>query len=315
MTRTLLPRTDFDAYIAVDFSANKTPKRGRDSIWWSRAAWSNGRLVVRAARNPRTRDLALTEIRDELLRAVARRESVLVGFDFPYGYPAGFAASLGLPAPAWRNTWELLRELIEDRQDDGWNNRFAVASRINVRLGGAGPFWGCPTSSRLPGLLPRKAAPPRGLREFRHTEAAGRGPKSVWQLFYNGSVGSQALLGLPRLGSLRFDPSLAPASLVWPFETGPRLPPRPRGEGRIVHAEIYPPLVPSLVPIQAAPGRVKDALQVEAQALRFAELDRRRELEALFEVPARLSPAMLADVLSEEGWILGVTGDGRRPPR
>lgn len=293
---------DFDAYIAVDYSANKEPKVGKDSIWWSRAAWSDGRLIVADARNPRTRDAALGQIREELLGAVARGESVLIGFDFPYGYPAGFAAALELSPPAWRATWEFLGERIEDQQDRRWNNRFEVAAEINSRLGGVGPFWGCPEIG-LPGLSPKKSTPPHGLREFRHTEAAARGPKATWQLFYNGSVGSQVLLGLPRLASLISDPQLAPVSMVWPFETGAELPPRRPGEARIIHAEIYP----SLVRIEAAPGRVKDALQVEAQVRYFGEQDHRGGLRKLFEAPARLDAVRLADALSEEGWILGVT--------
>jgi precorrin-8X/cobalt-precorrin-8 methylmutase len=142
---------DFDAYIAVDFSANKRPKQGKDSIWWSRASWLDGRLVVTEARNPGTRDIALNEVRDELFAAVERRESVLIGFDFPCGYPAGFANALGLSAPAWRSTWSFLRVEIQDDQHLRSNNRFEVAARINNRLGGSGPFWGCPAASQTPG--------------------------------------------------------------------------------------------------------------------------------------------------------------------
>lgn len=293
---------DFDAYIAVDFSANKAPKAGKDSIWWSRAAWLDHRLVVTAARNPRTRENALSEISHELIAGVARGESVLIGFDFPYGYPAGFAAALGLHIPAWRATWNFLCEHIQDEQDRRLNNRFDVAAAINILLGGVGPFWGCPKACRIPGLMPTKASPPLGLHEFRLTEIATRGPKATWQLFYNGSVGSQVLLGLPRLAALCADPQLAPVSQVWPFETGPQLPPRADGHARIVHAEIYP----SLVAVDVEPARVKDALQVEAQVRFLGEQDARGELRRLFEAPSRLAPADLAKVVSEEGWILGV---------
>lgn len=295
-------RPEFDAYFAIDYSANRTPKRGKDSIWWSRAAWSEGRLIVSEARNPPTRDAALGELRERLRAAVANGESVLVGFDFPYGYPAGFAAALALSPPAWRATWDLVRARIQDQQDPGWNNRFEVAADINLRLGGQGPYWGCPTGLEIPGLSPRKAPLPHGLRERRHTETAARGAKATWQLFYNGSVGSQMLLGLPGLASLRFDPDLAPVSAVWPFETGPRLAARTPDEPRIVHAEIYP----SLRPLAPDAGRVKDALQVEGLARHFAEEDRDGRLHLLFEAPARLPEAALRDVLMEEGWILGV---------
>lgn len=237
--------TDFDAYVAVDFSANKRPKAGKDSIWWSCASWSDGDLVVSEARNPRTRDAGSVEIRALLAERMARTESVLIGFDFPYGYPAGFAAALGLASPGWRSTWEYLRTKIQDRQDQRWNNRFEIAAEINTRLGPNGRFWGCPTSIQIAGLTGTKPASAGRLREFRHAEiAAARGSKATWQLFYHGSVGSQVLLGLPRLAALRSAPELAPVSLVWPFETGATLPARRPGQARIVHAEIYPSLIP-----------------------------------------------------------------------
>jgi len=294
--------TQFDRYIAVDFSANKSPKSGKDSIWWAEASWKNERPSVSAARNPRTRTQAATELHERLITAISDNESVLIGFDFPYGYPAGFSAKLGLEGLAWVALWKFLQTRIDDHQDSKWNNRFDVAAEINDRLGGNGPFWGCPESQRKPTLSTTKPFSTAGLSEFRHTETAGRGPKSTWQLFYNGSVGSQALLGIPRLATLRWDPALAPSSSVWPFETGASLPARETGKGRIIHAEIYP----SLVPIRPEPGRVKDALQVEAQARFLAEEDSAGRLHLLFEAPARQLQTALVDVLAEEGWILGV---------
>jgi len=74
---------------------------------------------------------------------------VLIGFDFPYGYPSGFAAALGLKGsgPPWRATWNELASLISDG-DDSRNNRFKVASHLNLRCGpGPGPFWGAPPGS------------------------------------------------------------------------------------------------------------------------------------------------------------------------
>ena len=53
----------------------------------------------------------------------------LVGFDFPYGYPAGSAAALGLTPdiPAWLGVWREITNRIIDR-DDNSNNRFEVAT-------------------------------------------------------------------------------------------------------------------------------------------------------------------------------------------
>ena len=47
-------------------------------------------------------------IGDALRQFVAGGERVLVGFDFPYGYPAGFAAALDLTGPPWLAVWRYL---------------------------------------------------------------------------------------------------------------------------------------------------------------------------------------------------------------
>ena len=46
--------------------------------------------------NPPTRHAAKALIADWLAAAPQTNERVLLGFDFPFGYPAGFAARLGL---------------------------------------------------------------------------------------------------------------------------------------------------------------------------------------------------------------------------
>jgi len=81
-----------------------------------------------------------------ILRDLVRQERmVLVGFDFPLGYPAGTAAALGLTdKPEWSSTWRELVRLIIDG-DDNSNNRFEVAGELNRRIsGGCYPFWSCP---------------------------------------------------------------------------------------------------------------------------------------------------------------------------
>jgi len=125
--------------------------------------------------------------------------------------------------------------------------------------------------------------------------------QEVWKLFTAGSVGSQALLGIPRVAALRDHPSLAPVSTVWPFETG--FCPAP-GAGRrpfILHAEIWP----GIVTIETSPGLVKDAAQVAALVKHCGQLDERGELGRLFGSPEGLDAQALADCTEEEGWILG----------
>jgi hypothetical protein len=134
----------------------------------------------------------------------------------------------------------------------------------------------------------------------------------IWKLFYPGSVGSQALLGIPHVAALRNDAVLSPVSRVWPFETGlGALPGRPKRDYLIVHTEIYP----SLLPIQPAAGEVKDAVQVRTMAAHFATLDDAGELSTLFAGPAYLTPGDRKRVEQEEGWTLGVLSGQQVQPR
>src|SRR5438270_4302927 len=102
----------FDRYIIVDWSANNRPKTGKDSIWIC-SLGADSRL---STTNPPTRRAAETTVRDLLVAAVDRRERVLVGFDFPYAYPSGFAAALQIDGPPWRAIWKFLEERIRDSE-------------------------------------------------------------------------------------------------------------------------------------------------------------------------------------------------------
>ena len=87
----------FDAYIVVDWSAANTRRTGRDSIWYTVYRRQGGRLRRRALRNPPTRAGAIETLASILARLAAAGQRVLVGFDFPFGYPDGTARRLGLP--------------------------------------------------------------------------------------------------------------------------------------------------------------------------------------------------------------------------
>lgn len=82
----------FDRYIIVDWSASNSPKTGKDSIW----ICDLGEAGDPVSTNPSTRRQAEEQLRELLIKAADRGERVLIGFDFPYGYPRGFAAALGL---------------------------------------------------------------------------------------------------------------------------------------------------------------------------------------------------------------------------
>src|SRR4051812_10657116 len=78
----------FETYIVVDWSGAAVPRRGADSIWIGRRGADGAERVE----NPATR----SEAERRLVELLRDERSVLVGFDFPFAYPAGLAARLGL---------------------------------------------------------------------------------------------------------------------------------------------------------------------------------------------------------------------------
>jgi precorrin-8X/cobalt-precorrin-8 methylmutase len=147
---------EFDAYLMVDWSASSRPVTGSDSVWYCLVVRTGVNLSVAALENPTTRRRAMTEIND-ILRGLARREQmVLVGFDFPYGYLAGFADALGVTdTPAWIGVW---REIVD--RDDNSNNRFEVAGNLNCRVSNSCcPFWGCPKGRESATMSCNKGGP------------------------------------------------------------------------------------------------------------------------------------------------------------
>lgn len=302
----------FDRYIVTDWSANNAPKRGEDSVWI---------CLLDAAgepktQNPATRGEAEAVVRAAVRESVARDLRVLVGFDFPYGYPSGFADALGLKDVPWSAVWQHLGATIQDDPVTNVNNRFEVAADINRRLGHH-VFWGRPGNSleleRLSQDLAvgksrcRSGIPALGLTDYREVERIPREsmrprermgrPHSVWQLSGAGCVGGQALTGIPVLDRLVHDDALAGVSDVWPFQG--RVPDRPRGQPSVVHAEIWP----SLFDVPTRRGQVRDETQVICVACQLRERDRFGILAELFAGPLATCPV----ACSEEGWILGIT--------
>ena len=273
----------FDAYLMVDFSGASKPRRGANSIWVSLHAWSSRGLVLESVSNPPTRAAAVREI----AAVLSRRRPVLAGFDFPFGFPAGFGARLGLAAPFWRSIWDHLAAEVRDA-DDNRNNRFEVAARLNSALRFPA-FWGWDVSKGAPpaGLTAKKpvTTAERPIPEFRLVDRRIRGPKSIFQLWGNGSVGSQALLGIPRLHELLTG---GVDVAVWPFMLLP------------AHGSVFVEVYPSMLPVTPLPGEYKDEAQVKALGQHFAEADRDGTLAQLFEAAA--GPG----VAEEEGWIFGV---------
>ena len=284
----------FDAYLMVDWSAaQRTYNVGSDSIWFC-FKHPGGEIIE----NPPTRVAAYKRIRALLLQYSNLR--ILVGMDFPYGYPTGLAQRLGVCC--WIGVWNEWHNRISDK-DDNSNNRFRVAADLNRLISGKmGPFWGCPEADSGD-FLTKKKASLAGLPEYRLCEP--KKAKSVWQLQYNGAVGSQALMGIPHLFALRFDEQLRNESCVWPFETGMTTPDPVK---RIVYAEIYP----SVVEIETGTGEVRDKAQVRELARWFHKLDSEGQLGDYFAGP-KLTTDQYDQVKSQEGWILGVMDVRERP--
>lgn len=276
----LLPNVAFGTVAVVDWSSSATRSPARpsaDAIWIGTAS-----ATGEGATYHRTRATAEAALRDLIAAERAAGRRLLIGFDFPLGYPVGFAARL-TGTPHARAVWHWLAGQITDAPDNA-NNRFAVADAINAQFGGAGPFWGRPTSLPLSHLAETKAVdyPRLGLQERRLIDQTIPKAQPVWKLYTTGSVGGQALMGLPVIHRLSNLPGVA----VWPFDAP---------DAPVVLAEVYPSLLADKV---ALAGGIKDEAQVRLLARALWRLSSQGQLAPLFATPP-------APVTTEEGWVLG----------
>ncbi len=276
--------TGFDSVLVVDWSAagTRAPKQpSKDSIWL-------GLVRSGVAASPiycRTRMEAETRIVQIMEEERAAGHRLLAAFDFPFGYPAGFA---------WRITgeddplalWDWLAARITD-SDSGANNRFDVAEAINAHWDTPGPLWGKTHEGRWPGIPYRKAGIVYDdVAEKRACDLAAKAASSCFQLCFPPTVGSQMLMGLPMLARLRQHEGVA----VWPFQHWQ--------DASIVLAEIWPGLIePAVKAAMAQPGApIRDAVQVDLLARALADMPA-PELHSLM--------SDLPDAAQEEAWILG----------
>lgn len=288
----------FQAYVMVDWSAASKPTTGPDSIWVGVLKRNVRFQMAFEAHNPPTRaeaDKLLSNVLDDLRR---KAERALVGFDFPLGFPRGTAAALKLPGEPWRALMEFAAKEVKDKPDNT-NNRFQVGAKMNrLMTGEAFPFWGAPArdeQTMLSAKRPREHGP-SDLPELRFADEAAKGASSIWKLYYQGSVGGQALTGLPVVKRLRD----ARAARVWPFETGWKpLAPADVADLDAVLVEVYP----SMFATKPSAGEVKDQAQVRGACVRFNALDEKGQLGALFG-PSKEHPRREV-IEREEGWILG----------
>jgi precorrin-8X/cobalt-precorrin-8 methylmutase len=292
----------FDCFVIVDWSAANQPKTGRDSIWICAVDRAGAERLVA---NPPTRHAAKHLLGELLADESARGERVLLGFDFPFGYPAGFAKRLGLNgAPPWRAVWEEIAARLTDRENNT-NNRFELAAEFNRRVSQrAFPFWGCPVGFAHDFLGPKhhNGHAADALAEKRLIDTWMIGAQPCWKLAYTGSVGSQVLTGIPVVRALRDEPAWATGARIWPFETGLR---PPDEAARMVFAEVWPSWWRKQ--IRGEYGPPNDLAQVRTVAQIFAAADRSGELAAWFAGDPSLDDGQRQVIETEEAWTLGVT--------
>ena len=283
----------YDAHIAVDWSANGTPKTGKDSIWIS----EDGARGL----NPSTRAEAMAWVRDRIRRAQTSGERLHIGFDFAFGLSRGAGEAL-LGEPGWRAFWSHLASQVEDGPRNR-SNRFEVGATLNRRAAADGPFWGHPHQHTYGNLRPRRCATggtdwPHPFPARRHCDARQRGAQEIWKLAYTGSVGSQMLLGVAALEHLRRE---VPGVAIWPFET------------RFAEDLSAPVLVTEIYPSAKMwnyhrlldTASVVDEAQVMAVSGMCWEADRAGRFRDWLE-PADATSSEREDAIREEGWIVGL---------
>lgn len=284
----------FDLVIMVDWSAAASPgpaKPSADRCWLAWAA--DGDLSD--AEYFRTRAACMARIHELLANFDG---DACVGFDFPFGYPAGSGLGGGRAAAA-----HIARDLTSDELDK--NNRFEVAAKLNKNISSdAGPFWGCPAAAASDYLTVKKPefthtdfTEWRTVEKFLREEKKEHSISTVWKLYTTGSVGSQSLTGLKELNDLAHQPDISHRIKFWPFETNWEA-----DLNGIILTEIWP----SLNSHASYDHPIKDARQVLACRDWLLEKITSGAAQVAFAAPQWLTPPQERKCRIEEGWILGV---------
>ncbi len=274
----------FDTILIADWSAGKRApqKPSKDAIWLGIARQGVPEEPVYC----RTRADAESWLATFLKSEAAAGRRVLAGFDFPFGYPKGFAARItGSDDPF--DLWDWLEARITDAPD-GANNRYDIAAEINGLFDGPGPFWGKPNQTDWPEIPYRKSGIVyEKVAERRTCDHAAAASSSCFQLAFPPTVGGQILMGLPTLSRLRRGTGAA----VWPFEN--------TSSSAIVLAEIWPGLIEPAVKdrLRRAPdGFIRDREQVLLLATAISRMPADELARLMAEPP---------EDAQEEAWILG----------
>lgn len=274
----------FDTIAIIDWSGgNDTgPRPRKDAIWAA---------VIRDGRSgPSTYLRNRTEAENWLAHLfeaeITAGRRVFAGFDFPFGYPSGFAERLtGRADPL--AVWDWYAAHLHDTPKK--NNRFALAARINALFPGIGPFWFNGSATDLPDL-PRKgrARNGHGMEERRLCERHAKGAFTCWQMGGAGAVGSQVMTGMAVLARMRA--RLPGGIAVWPFQPL---------DTPVALVEVWPSLHADEVRAAGTPGSIRDEVQVRILAARIACLQQTDRLAPMLD-------AVPSAARREEGWIFGL---------
>lgn len=311
--------TLFDVYIAVDWSAKNSPspaKPSKDAIWIGERDNIN---KIQKETYWRSRSDCVNYLYNLLKENVSKNKRTIIGYDFDFGFPAGFINSLkftGNEAP-WLKMWKKLNELIIDNELNQ-NNRFKVASYLNSLCKDPnntqiGPLWGHPVKQKYDDLFYKSPSYPFRisnnvlLKKFRWTEQRESKAQPVWKLIGSASVGGQSLVGIPAVYKLRFDKVLQTYSKVWPFETGFNAIESEQDKPQILHVEIWPGILSSTLDKSL---EIRDQAQVRATVNWLEQNDQLNTLRQLLETPDDLSKQAKKECVEEEGWVIG---SGTRP--
>ncbi|MFK7746735.1 MAG: gephyrin-like molybdotransferase Glp [Roseobacter sp.] len=264
--------SQFDTFVMVDWSGgnDRGPRPVPDAIW-ACIAREGRAMEPQYFRNRQVVEAWLSTFLDAEIAAGRR---VMVGFDFPFGYPVGFAKALtGDTSPF--AVWDWFEQNIDDTPKA--NNRFDIAGKINQKFAAKGPFWANGLARDIDGLPRTKSDYKNPFPDKRQAEEQAKGAFTCWQMAGAGAVGSQVFMGLPVLARLRRRHDAA----VWPFEALDK---------DIAFVEIWPSLTLGTPP----DGHIKDAWQVQEVARTLSSLSP-KALDRILKVDA-----------PEEGWIFGL---------
>jgi molybdopterin molybdotransferase len=156
--------TGFDSVLVVDWSAasRRAPRTPtKDAIWLGLVRQREAHEAI-YCRSRLEAEARIALFFEQEMQAGRR---VLAAFDFPFGYPRGFARRLtGSDDPLL--LWDWIAARIKD-SEQGANNRFDVAEEMNAAFDGPGPLWGKTHRDRWPGI-------PYNKRGIRFDEVPGR---------------------------------------------------------------------------------------------------------------------------------------------